>query len=270
MVDQPLHSHLTFRLELAFGWSTMSVKKIRPTQKDKNQKSINFHIVSLFPESFSSYVESSIIARAVKENSIKLYFYNPRDEVKPKGAQKLKDKPLRLVDDRPYGGGPGMVMKAEPVIKALDRVFKRIHTRKDLAKNKVNVLTVFLSPGGDQFTTKSAYLFATNYTDIVFICGRYEGIDARVKQVYKVTEISVGPWITTGGELPALVMIDSIARQIPGVLGNFDSREEVRVSSHDTYTRPESFVYDGKEYKVPEVLVSGDHRKIDAWRKGIK
>ncbi len=269
IVDQPLHSHLTFRLELALGWSTMgvnkSIKKVRPTQKPKDQKPLNFHVVSLFPEAFSSYIESSIIARAVKEKSIKLYFYNPRNEVKPKGAQKLKESPLRMVDDRPYGGGPGMVMKAEPVIKSLDKVFKKISSRKD--KVEAKILTVFLSPGGEQFTTESAHSFATNYSDIIFICGRYEGIDARVKQVYPATDISVGPWVTTGGELPALIMIDSISRQIPGVLGNFDSREEARISSHDAYTRPEILEYKGKKYAVPEVLVSGDHKKIEEWRQ---
>lgn len=243
-----------------------AIKKIRPTQKDRNQKPLHFHIVSLFPEAFSSYIESSIIARAIKEKSIKIWFYNPRDEVKPTGAQTLKVKPLRMVDDRPYGGGPGMVMKAEPVIKSLDRVFKKINTRKE--EDKKTVLTVFLSPGGEQFTTERAYMFATKYTDIVFICGRYEGIDSRVKEVFPVTEVSVGPWVTTGGELPTLIMIDSISRQIPGVLGNFDSREETRISSHDTYTRPESFLHNGKEYKVPGVLVSGNHKEIDAWRKG--
>jgi tRNA (guanine37-N1)-methyltransferase len=243
---------------------TKKVEKKRPTQKRENQQPLNFHIVSLFPEAFSSYIESSIIARAVKEKSITIKFYNPRDEVKPKGAQKLKEKPLRLVDDRPYGGGPGMVMKAEPILKSLDKIFKKISLRKD---KKSNACIVFLSPGGEQFTTDMASQYAKKYTDIVYVCGRYEGVDARIKEVYEMTDISVGPWVTTGGELPALIMIDSISRQIPSVLGNFDSREEVRISSHDVYTRPESFVYKGKIHTVPEVLLSGDHKKIDMWRK---
>lgn len=237
------------------------VVKVRPTQKATGQQPLHFHIVSLFPESFSSYIKSSILARAIKEKSITIDFYNPRDEVKPKGAQKLKEKPLRLVDDRPYGGGPGMVMKAEPVIKSLAKVFKKIGKRKEAT------LIVFLSPGGEQFTTDMAKRYAKEYMDIVFVCGRYEGIDARIKEVFPMTDISVGPWVTTGGELPALIMIDSISRQVQGVLGNFDSREEERISSHDTYTRPETLIYKGKKYSVPEVLVSGDHKKIDAWRK---
>lgn len=242
-----------------------TTQKIRPTQKGKDQQPLHFHIISLFPEAFSSYIKSSIIARAIKEKSITIQFYNPRDEVKPKGAQKLKEKPLRLVDDRPYGGGPGMVMKAEPVLKSLEKVFKKIDAKKP-AGGKKQTLTIFLSPGGEQFTTELATTYAKTYTDIIFICGRYEGVDARIQEVFPMTDISVGPWVTTGGELPALIMIDSISRQIPAVLGNFDSREEVRIASHDVYTRPESFVYKGKTYSVPTVLVSGDHKKIDAWR----
>jgi tRNA (guanine37-N1)-methyltransferase len=268
----------------SFQHTDTSVKKmikIRPTQKTLGQQPLHFHIVSLFPEAFKSYITSSILARAISEQAITIDFYNPRNEVKPKGAQKLKEKPLRVVDDRPYGGGPGMVMKAEPVIAAIDKAYKKIHKRRaerfpnesvsDLIKEIQNlqdhVCIVFLSPGGEQFTTETAKTYAKQYKDIIFVCGRYEGIDARVKEVFTMTDISVGPWVTTGGELPALIMIDSIARQVQGVLGNFDSREEERVSSHDVYTRPESFVRGSLSYKVPEVLVSGDHKKIDAWRE---
>lgn len=261
--------------------STSVVKKIRPTQKGTNQQPLHFHIISLFPEAFKSYIKSSILARAIDEKCITIDFYNPRDEVKPKGAQKLKEKPLRVVDDRPYGGGPGMVMKAEPVIAAIDKAYKKIGKRiaKRYPNESVSVLIqenldihnttqiVFLSPGGEQFTTETAKIYTKQYKDIIFVCGRYEGIDARVKEVFTMTDVSVGPWVTTGGELPALIMIDSISRQVQGVLGNFDSREEERVSSHDVYTRPESFVRGSFSYKVPEVLVSGDHKKIDAWRE---
>ncbi len=236
-----------------------AVKKIRPTQKGKDQQPLHFHIISLFPEAFKSYIKSSILARAIIEKAITIDFYNPRDQVKPKGAQKLKEKPLRIVDDRPYGGGPGMVMKAEPVIKSIEKILKKKHDPE-------HVCIVFLSPGGEQFTTEMAASYTKKYTDIIFICGRYEGVDARVKEIFPMKNVSVGPWVTTGGELPALIMIDSISRQVQGVLGNFDSREEVRVASHDVYTRPETLVYKGKKYTVPEVLVSGDHKKIEQWR----
>lgn len=225
------------------------------------KKPIRFHFITLFPEAFSSYTEASIVARGIAEGYLKTYFYNPRDYVKPKGAQRLKEKPLRMVDDRPYGGGPGMVMKAEPVLKAIEKAVAKAG-KAGLKKTAI----VFLSPGGGQFGTETASLWASKYTDIIILCGRYEGIDARVKKVYKTIDVSVGPWVVTGGELPAMVILDVVARQIPGVLGNFDSREEARVSSHDVYTRPEVLEYKKKKYKVPKVLLSGDHKKIDEWR----
>ncbi len=228
---------------------------------NSKKKTIRFHFITLFPEAFSSYIEASIVARGISEGYIKTHFYNPRDYVKPKGAQRFKEKPLRMVDDRPYGGGPGMVMKAEPILKAIEKAYIKVGK-----KNIKKACVVFLTPGGDQFTTDTAAAWANKYTDIIFLCGRYEGIDARVKKVYKTIDVSVGPWVVTGGELPAMVMLDVIARQIPGVLGNFDSREESRVSSHDVYTRPEVLEYKKKKYKVPKVLLSGDHKKIDEWR----
>ena len=237
------------------------------------EKTVTFHVISLFPEAFSSYIQASILARSIGEGSVRVLFYNPRDNVKPRGAQKLKDKPMRLVDDRPYGGGPGMVMKAEPVLKAIEQAENAaaaFHKKnKTKGGKKTTTQVVFLSPGGEQFTTETAHLYANEYTDVIIICGRYEGIDARVLEArQEIVEVSVGPWVTTGGELPALVMMDVIARQIPGVLGNFDSREEVRNSSHEVYTRPEILTYKKKKYVVPKVLLSGDHKQIDRFRTG--
>ena len=107
-----------------------------------------------------------------------------------------------------------------------------------------------------------------SYTDIVFICGRYEGVDDRVRKILKADEYSIGDYVLTGGELPALVMTDAIARQIPGVLGDLESLEENRTASPHMYTRPEILIYKDKKYKVPKVLLSGDHKKIEEWRKG--
>jgi tRNA (guanine37-N1)-methyltransferase len=225
-----------------------------------------FHIITLFPESFSSYLGESILARAQKEKLFSVAFYNPRTFVKPNKSQKGKKKPYLRVDDRPYGGGPGMVMEAMPVIKAIE---KALATAKS-AKNKKNFkkeLIIFLSPSGAQFTNALGTKFAKEYSDIIIICGRYEGIDARIKKIFKMTDISVGPFVTTGGEVPAMLMIDVMARQIPGVLGKFESREESRVASSDVYTRPEALEYKGKKYKVPKVLLSGDHKKIEEWRE---
>lgn len=221
-----------------------------------NNKTLDFHIVSLFPEAFDSYIDKSIIGRAVKNNLIKINFYNPKDFATSNASG------ISKVDDRPYGGGPGMVIQAEPVIKCIEKIFsqKTIDIKKSLI--------VFLSPSGIQFDTELATKFSKKYKDIIIVCGRYEGIDARIKKVFKMVDVSVGPWVTTGGELPALIMIDVISRQIEGVLGKFDSREESRVSSSDVYTRPEVFVYKNKKYKVPKVLLSGNHKDIDDWRLG--
>lgn len=210
-----------------------------------------FHIVTLFPESFESYFNSSIIARAIKDKKISIKLYNPRDFTDKKGAR---------VDNKPYGGGPGMVLEALPVIKAVAKAKGK--------KTKVKIY--FLNPGGKQFTNEVAKKDAKNFKDIIFVCGRYEGIDARVKKVFKMEDISIGPYVLTGGEIATMVMIDCISRQVKGVLGSFDSIEENRISSHDVYTRPEKFTYKKKKYSVPEVLLSGNHANIDKWKKGDK
>jgi tRNA (guanine37-N1)-methyltransferase len=220
-----------------------------------------FHIITLFPDSFNSYLNESILARAIKNKKIKVSFYNPRDFVKVPKSQKGKDKPYKRIDDIPYGGGPGMVMQVEPIVKAVEKALKNIRSKKPKIK------IIFLSPEGKQFDTQYAKDSVKKYTDIIVICGRYEGIDERVNKIFKTEKITVGPFVLTGGELPAMIMIDCMARQIEGVLGNFFSREEERVSSNEVYTRPEIFKYKNKNYKVPEVLLSGNHKKIDEYRQ---
>jgi tRNA (guanine37-N1)-methyltransferase len=213
---------------------------------------MNFHIVTLFPESMDSYINSSIIGRAIKDNKIKVNFYNPRDFTKDNNHR---------VDQKPYSGGPGMVIEAEPVIKAIEKAKGR----------KKDVKIILTTPGGKKFTNEVAKKLTSNKTKhIIIVCGRYEGIDARVKKIFKPIELSIGDYVLTGGELPAMVMVDAISRQIPGILGNFDSVEENRVSSSEVYTRPEVLKYKGKNYKVPPVLLSGDHKKIEEWKKGRK
>ena len=160
-------------------------------------------------------------------------------------------------DDRPYGGGPGMVMTPEPILRA--------HAKLKMKGKKPKV--IMLSPSGKVFTNTIASKLAKSYSDIIFICGRYEGVDDRVRKILKADEYSIGEYVLTGGELPALVMTDAIARQISGVLGDNASLEEKRIASPHVYTRPEVFVWKGKRYKVPKVLTTGDHKKIDEWRK---
>lgn len=214
---------------------------------------MRFHVITLFPGAFDSYLNESIISRAIEDKKIKVSFYNPRD---------YSDDKWKRVDQKPYAGGPGMVIQALPTIKAIEKAVSKI---KRNAKSKIKI--IFFSPGGTEFTTDYAKKTAKKYTDIIFVCGRYEGIDARVKKVFKMEDVSVGNYVLTGGELPAMVLIDCISRQVEGVLGNFNSLEESRVSSHDSYTRPEVFEYKKKKYRVPKVLLSGDHKKIEEWKR---
>ena len=256
---------------------------------------MTFHIITLFPKAFSSYLGESILKRAIEDKKIKVKFYNPRDYV--------KNKHLRI-DRKPYGGGPGMVIQAEPVIKAVEAALKESRIKNHELKKrgeklqttnyKLQTKIIWLSPSGKQFTNKYARKAAKQAADVIIICGRYEGIDARVKKVInstpiylpaiakrrpwqageagrmtriKVEEMSVGPFVLTGGELPAMIMIDVISRQIPGILGDFTSLEEERVASPNVYTRPEVFEYKCKKYRVPKVLLSGHHKKIEEWKK---
>lgn len=220
---------------------------------------MRFHIITIFPDMFGSYLNESILARAIESKLIKVTFYNPRDFVKNKNK---KDTGYRPVDDRPYGGGPGMVMRAEPVVEAVQKAVKNINKKKTS-----KVLIINFVPTATKFTTTLAKNYSKKYTDIILICGRYEGIDSRVDKILKTTKISVGDYVLTGGELPAMIMVDSISRQIKGVLGKFESREEERVSSSEVYTRPEILKWNNKNYKVPKVLLSGNHKDIEEWKK---
>lgn len=209
---------------------------------------MRFHIITIFPEMFDSYLKESIIGRAVKEKKIKILFYNPIDFCKPK----------ERVDGRPYGGGPGMVLRPELFLKSFSKI-----KIKDKKKTKI----ILFSTSGKKFDTAYAKASAKKYNDIILISGRYEGIDARVQKILGAEEISIGDYILTGGELPAMVLIDSISRQIPGVLGKYESLEEERISSSEVYTRPEVLRYKNKNYSVPKVLLSGNHKKIEEWKK---
>lgn len=220
---------------------------------------MTFHIITLFPSAFRSYLGESILKRAIEDKKIAVKFYNPRDFV-PRFRSGQTGKATRI-DKRPYGGGPGMVIQALPVIKAIESALS------SKLKTKSSKL-IWLTPNGKQFTNQTARKLAGEKRALIIICGRYEGIDARVKSVFKkqIQKISVGPFVLTGGELPAMVMIDTIARQIPGVLGDTNSPEENRIASHDVYTRPEVFKYKGKNYRVPKILLSGHHQKIENWK----
>ncbi len=226
---------------------------------------MRFDIFTIFPEIFNSYFNESILKRARKNKLISVKIGNLRDF----SADKHKK-----VDDKPYGGGPGMAFKIEPIIKAIE-----FANRKPQTANRKSKVILF-SPAGKQFDNKMAARLAKNYKRLIFICGRYEGIDERVKKVIRdckleISELSMGPYVLTGGELPAMAVIDAVSRQIPGVLGKSESLEEKRHGAGlPVYTRPEVFIYPppgrgkkGKKYSVPKVLLSGNHKKIEEWRR---
>src|SRR3989344_1378671 len=221
---------------------------------------MTYHIVTLFPTTFDSYLSESILKRAIEDKKIAVKFYNPRDFLPKKKNMSYAD---RRVDDKPYGGGPGMVIESLTVIKAIEVALKKCKVKS--VKSKVKIL--WFSPSGKQFDTVYAKKVVEKFDHLILVCGRYEGIDARVKKAFKMEEISVGPFVLTGGELPAQILIDCISRQVEGVLGNFNSREEERVTSSDVYTRPEVVEYKGKKLRVPKVLLSGHRAKIEEWKK---
>lgn len=209
---------------------------------------LTFHLISIFPDSVDSYINESIIKRAQEKKLVKIKKYDIR---------KFATDKHRKTDDQPYGGGPGMVMYAEPILRAVKSVSLKV---------KGKPLILITSPAGKQFDNPTAEKWSKKCSDIILICGRYEGIDARVKKILKATEITIGPYVLTGGELPALVIVDAVTRRLPGVLGKTESIEENRVSSSEMYTRPEVLKWQNKNYKVPKVLLSGDHKKIENWK----
>jgi len=205
-------------------------------------------IITIFPEMFSCVLDESIIKRAQNKGKVKIFVHDLRNYSLEKH---------RKVDDRPFGGGSGMLMQAEPIFRAVEAVKKKI-------KGKAKV--ILLCPQGKKFTQSKARELSRG-GNLILICGHYEGIDERVRQYLADEEISIGDYVLTGGELAAMVLVDSVVRLIPGVLGdknslNFESLEG-NLLEYPQYTRPAKF----RKWLVPEVLVSGDHDRIAAWRK---
>lgn len=196
---------------------------------------------------FDSYFQESIIKRAREKKLLDIHVYNLRSFTKDKHHK---------VDDKPFGGGPGMVMKAEPVYKAVMKI-------KKAGKSRV----ILFSAKGKRFDAKTAQRLS-RYSQLIFICGRYEGVDERVAEYVADEEISVGDFVLTGGELAAMVVVDAVSRHIPGVLGKKESLEERRHGAGvPVYTRPEVVKLGKKTARVPNVLLSGDHKKIEEWRR---
>lgn len=206
---------------------------------------MRFDILTLFPEMVENYFQYSILKRAVDANVIEINTVNPRDYTENKHKK---------VDDIPYGGGAGMVLMPQPYVDAYSSV-----------KKLENSITVMLSPQGEPLTD-SMVNELSHYDQMILLCGHYEGFDERIREIIKPKEVSIGDFVLTGGELPALCLIDAVSRKIEGTLGKIESADEDSFSNglleYPQYTRPRDF----RGYKVPEVLLNGNHKEINNFR----
>jgi tRNA (guanine37-N1)-methyltransferase len=238
---------------------------------------MRFDIITIFPKIFDSYLRESLFKRAQKKNLLEIKIHNLRDF----SADRHKK-----VDDRPFGGGPGMVFKIEPIYRAVCEFasYKFISSQKkliNLKTYKLKTRIILFSTRGKKLDAKIAKRLS-KYNQLILICGRYEGVDERVAKYVADEEISVGDYVLSGGELPALVLIEAVSRFLPGFLGKSGSLEEIK-GSYPAYTRPEVFSPkknsdaqgsrspDRKRrgWAAPKVLLSGDHKKIEKWRRQI-
>lgn len=213
---------------------------------------IRFDIITIFPQIFDSYMKESLIARALKKKLIAIKLHNLRN---------FADDERGTVDDRPFGGGLGMVLKVEPIFKAV----KAASAKATASRRKSKV--ILFTPRGEKFTQKVAHQLS-KLDQVIFICGRYEGVDQRVAEHIADMELSIGDYDLMGGELPAMVAIEAISRLVPGVLGKEALLKERITKSggfteYAQYTRPEVY----KHWRVPKVLLSGDHKKIEEWKR---
>lgn len=227
----------------------MVLKKREKLHNSANVK-MRFDIITIFPEIFASYFNESIIKKAQEKGLLQIVCHNLRDYTKDKHKK---------VDDTVFGGGAGMLMTPQPLYDCITAVKK---------KNKGPI--VFFTPQGETFTQPRAEKLVTRSKEYILVCGRYEGIDQRIRDLLIEIEISMGRFVLTGGELPAMTFIDCLTRLIPGALGKDESHERDsyskefgRKKEHPQYTRPAEF----KGLKVPDILMSGNHAKIEKWRK---
>ncbi len=241
---------------------------------------MTFHIITIFPKIFDSYFSESIIKRAREKKFIDVKIHNLRDYTKDK---------RKTVDDTPYGGGPGMIMKVEPIYKCIEKIQKSLKVRPSIQgstfplsrlnrdnSSRSNLMTipqgqtlrtVLFSAKGKRYTQADVKRLA-KYKNIIMICGRYEGVDERVAKCLADEEISIGDYVLTGGEIPAMAIVDSITRLVPGVLGNAESPKDESFSKkgyleYPQYTKPAEF----RGWKTPEVLLGGNHAEIEKWRE---
>lgn len=218
---------------------------------------MRFDIITIFPEIFDSYFDESILKRARNKKLIKINIHNLRDFTSDRHKK---------VDDKQFGGGIGMVMKVEPIYKAVTAI------KRKAVSGKRNTKVILFTPRGKKFTQQMAHKFS-KMDQLIVICGRYEGIDERVAKYIADEEVSMGDFVLMGGEIPAMTVIETVSRLIPGVLGKPELlkqrvSKEKKFVEYEDYTRPEVFTpRKGVNWRAPKVLLSGDHKKIEAWRR---
>ncbi len=222
---------------------------------------MRFDIITIFPDIFDSYFRESIIKRAQQKKLVKINIHNLRDYAADR---------RRTVDDKPYGGGFGMVLMVEPIYQAVKMIKRKSRLKKSRSVPGGRKV-VLLSAKGKKFDQSIARRLA-KLDQIVLVCGRYEGVDERVAKYIADEEVSIGDYILTGGELPAMVIVDTVSRLIPGVIAEGSLEEESfnksnKHKEYPHYTRPETIVIDGKKRNVPNVLLSGNHQKIREWQE---
>ena len=224
---------------------------------------MQFDVITIFPQIFESYLKEGLIKKAQKKGLIKIKVHNLRDFTEDKH---------KTVDDKPFGGGRGMILKLEPIYRAVSSLRKIKNKKSKIKKTSKKSKIILFTPRGKKFNQKMAYKFS-KLEQLILICGRYEGVDERVAKHIADEKISIGDYVLMGGDLPALVVIETIARLVPGVIGKSELLKE-RITKkkgfieYPQYTRPEIFEpQKGVRWRVPKVLLSGDHKKIEQWRK---
>lgn len=217
----------------------------------KASSPLRLEILTIFPKIFDSYFGESLFRRAREKEIVRVATHNLRDFTSDKHHK---------VDDKPFGGGPGMVFKVEPIFRAVQAISKK-------GPKNIKTRTILFSTRGKKLDAAAAKRLA-RYDRLILICGRYEGVDERVAEHIADEEISIGDYILSGGEIPAMVVAEAVCRFRPGFLGKYESLEEVK-GSYPVYTRPEGFSpgKGKKPWRVPKALISGDHKEINAWRR---
>jgi len=218
---------------------------------------MRFDVLTLFPAMFDSIFAESIVRRAIDSGRLVLQVHNIRDYATDKH---------HITDDVPYGGGGGMVMKVEPIVRAVEDLLGAEVVARQKETGRVEVPVLLMSPAGRTFTQEMAHTYE-RYERVVLICGRYEGVDERVSLLVATEEVSIGDYVLSGGEIPAMVIIEAVTRLLPGVLGDMraivDDSHARGLLEYPQYTRPATF----RGQEVPEILTSGDHARVAAWRR---